>query len=277
MTPIIYRIFNTSTGKSYIGQTVDFAKRMPHHFSSLSRNVHHCHPLQSDYNKYEREMFKVEIIEECVSENDLDEREMYWIRHFDSYHNGYNMNIGGESNRKPCIWNGVVYETRTAAAKALGVTVETIGSRVRKGYTSDADLKTKYPKAIEIDGITFKSTYRAAKHYGVSQDTIRLWLSEGGQSRPVLVENIAKPIEIDGIRFESQSAASKHFGVGKSTIKRWRKLGKSSQLPYVAISEPIEIDGVVFLSQTKAAKHYHVGHPTILLWLEQGKARRVKN
>ena len=45
--------------------------------------------------KYGIEHFWIEEIEFC-SDDDIDEREKYWINKLDSYNNGYNMTIGGE-------------------------------------------------------------------------------------------------------------------------------------------------------------------------------------
>lgn len=45
-------------------------------------------------NKYGISNFTFEIIEECDKQS-LNEREIYWIEYYDSFHNGYNMTIGG--------------------------------------------------------------------------------------------------------------------------------------------------------------------------------------
>jgi hypothetical protein len=47
--------------------------------------------------KYGLENFSFEIIEEC-SKEDLDSRERYWIKKFDSYYNGYNQTSGGQNS-----------------------------------------------------------------------------------------------------------------------------------------------------------------------------------
>ena len=49
--------------------------------------------------KYGKENFSVNEVEK-VSEDKLDEREKYWINYYDTFHNGYNMTIGGKANRK---------------------------------------------------------------------------------------------------------------------------------------------------------------------------------
>lgn len=46
-------------------------------------------------NKYGISHFKIEQVEEC-DDSIVNERESYWIKFYDSYHNGYNATYGGE-------------------------------------------------------------------------------------------------------------------------------------------------------------------------------------
>lgn len=92
----IYRIFNEENGKSYIGQTSNLRSRIQDHFANLARNKHVA-SLQNDYNS-NPDVFKYEIIEECPIEL-LDEKEIYWIKYFDSTNpnRGYNKESGGKT------------------------------------------------------------------------------------------------------------------------------------------------------------------------------------
>src|SRR6056300_581823 len=91
---IIYKITSPS-GKVYVGQTVrSFEKRMQEH----KRESSGCTLIKRAINKYGDEM-KYEIIEEDVPQEHLDEREMFWISHFNSLApNGYNCTTGGQFN-----------------------------------------------------------------------------------------------------------------------------------------------------------------------------------
>lgn len=51
--------------------------------------------------KYGLNNFSFKIIEEC-SEKKLNDREIYWITFYDSYHNGYNETQGGDTQFPPC-------------------------------------------------------------------------------------------------------------------------------------------------------------------------------
>src|SRR6056300_63753 len=88
---IIYKITSPS-GKVYVGQTVrSFEKRMQEHRDVKSK----CSAVRNAIDKYGDEM-KYEIIEDNVPQEQLDEREIYWISYFNSLRpNGYNLKTGG--------------------------------------------------------------------------------------------------------------------------------------------------------------------------------------
>ena len=92
---LIYKISSPS-GKVYIGQTIrSFKSRIQQHKSKYSE----CTLLKRAINKYGESM-KYEIIEDNISRDQLDEREIHWIHEFNSLApNGYNCNTGGGSNR----------------------------------------------------------------------------------------------------------------------------------------------------------------------------------
>lgn len=88
----IYKISNDINNKVYIGQT----KQLLHQRWSMHKQHSKTLPnlLYRAMRKYGIEHFTIEAIEECKEEL-LNEREVYWIKYYDSFHNGYNMNPGG--------------------------------------------------------------------------------------------------------------------------------------------------------------------------------------
>jgi len=91
-------IKNIVNNKIYIGQSSDIQLRWTQHKRDLNNGIHHnCH-LQSSWQKYGEHCFEFIIIEECLLEK-LDEREIYWINYYDSYNNGYNLDMGGKGCR----------------------------------------------------------------------------------------------------------------------------------------------------------------------------------
>ena len=89
---IIYKITSPS-GKVYVGQTIrSFEKRVAEH----KRESSYCTLIKRAIDKYGDEM-NYEIIEENVLQEQLDEREIYWINHFNSLApDGYNCTTGGQ-------------------------------------------------------------------------------------------------------------------------------------------------------------------------------------
>lgn len=87
---VIYKAVNKINGKSYIGQTNNLKRRIKEHIKREDGTAFHAAIM-----KYGEENFDWEIIEECPEE-ELNDREIYWITYFDTYSNGYNSTRGGQ-------------------------------------------------------------------------------------------------------------------------------------------------------------------------------------
>lgn len=97
----IYKITNLINKKIYIGQSTDIYRRWNEHKSrsqSLLNNDSNC-PLYVAMRKYGIKNFKFEIIEQ-IEYLKLNEREIYWIAYYNSYNNGYNATLGGNSGKQ---------------------------------------------------------------------------------------------------------------------------------------------------------------------------------
>lgn len=111
---LIYKLTSPSN-KSYIGKTVQsFSERMRGHRKKNSN----CTALKNAINKYGWDQMKREIVEENIPEDQLNDREKYWIKTYNTITpHGYNLTDGGdggllsditrdrieESNRKHAI------------------------------------------------------------------------------------------------------------------------------------------------------------------------------
>ena len=92
----IYKITNLVNNKVYIGKTLRTAeKRWKEHCKDCQKRKCEQRPLYRAMNKYGIENFICETIEECTIE-DINDREVYWIEYYQSYHNGYNATYGGD-------------------------------------------------------------------------------------------------------------------------------------------------------------------------------------
>ena len=96
----IYKITNLINNKIYIGQVYNktIYDRFNRHIkdaSSQSRSY-----IDRAINKYGKDNFVVELIEECKNCNELNNKEKYWISFFNSTNHdiGYNLTDGGGGN-----------------------------------------------------------------------------------------------------------------------------------------------------------------------------------
>lgn len=96
----IYQITNLRSGKIYIGQSLDVLARIRQHKYELKHNLHLNRYLQSAWNKYGESNFVFSVLEE-VSEDELTEREKYWVDFYGGYESDklYNLREPGPSGR----------------------------------------------------------------------------------------------------------------------------------------------------------------------------------
>lgn len=100
MRGFIYKITNTINGKSYIGQTIQNVKeRFYQHCATKCSKAVSNMAIHRAIKKYGKSNFTVEVIEEIDFAN-LNDRERYWIKYYNSYNNGYNSTKGGQDGIK---------------------------------------------------------------------------------------------------------------------------------------------------------------------------------
>jgi group I intron endonuclease len=92
----IYKITNTITGTSYVGQATNIALRIYQHLHSAisDKASDYDYPLHKAIRKYGADNFVFEILEECDNCM-LNERERYWVAFYDTFKSGYNQTAGG--------------------------------------------------------------------------------------------------------------------------------------------------------------------------------------
>lgn len=87
---LIYCIKNKINNKKYIGQTVDLRRRWKEHKSSGK------YPIQKAIKKYGKNNFNVLVLEENIKVKNLDHRERFWIKKYNTFEKGYNLTKGGQ-------------------------------------------------------------------------------------------------------------------------------------------------------------------------------------
>ena len=162
----IYKIENLINNYIYIGQSIDIPKRWREHKNAYQN------PNSKDYNmviyqamrKYGIENFSFEIVEKCNIEA-LNEKEIYWIKHYDSYYHGYNATLGGNENHihlgRPIELYDLkgnyitTYPNITEAAKEIGISRNTIYGIIYGNRLSAKDFQFK----LQNDSTTMIKPY----------------------------------------------------------------------------------------------------------------------
>ena len=141
ITGRIYCITNQVNNKKYVGKTMNSIKERFNEHLIDSRKEHlQKRPLYAAMKKYGVENFIIELIEK-VDFNSLNERESYWIKKLDTYHNGYNATLGGDGV--------VLYDYNSFIQDYLnGSLVKEIAIK----YACDVGTVLKVLHAANIDG-----------------------------------------------------------------------------------------------------------------------------
>lgn len=146
----IYLITNNVNDKKYVGKTEQ---------SIQKRFLEHCadskkfskRPLYRAMSKYGIDKFSISLLEETQYP---EEREIFWIKEFDSYHNGYNATLGGDG--KKYLDYKSIYDTYmriqnvTETVKVLCISVDSVSKAVKQF----GEVKPAIQVAKDIQGKT---------------------------------------------------------------------------------------------------------------------------
>lgn len=93
---IIYKITNKINGKIYVGQTINSLQRRIAHYRGETDD----RPIVNALQKYGMNNFIFEIIDKAASIEDLNEKEIFWIKKLNSTDRsiGYNIREGGANS-----------------------------------------------------------------------------------------------------------------------------------------------------------------------------------
>ena len=228
----IYKITNLINQHSYIGQSVQIEKRWQRHqqdaFNESSKGYEY--PLYKAIRKYGLECFNFEILETCKQE-ELNEREVYWITYYQSYIHGYNQTPGGQNPTykkiTPEMLDNITTELQTNSlikhaelAEKYNVSVETIQG-INTGRYWRRDLA--YP--LQDKSIN-KITQQKIKHYycricGKEVTRGKDLCAECANKQRRKVERPSKEQLLEEIATSSFLAVGKKYGVTDNAIRKW--------------------------------------------------------
>lgn len=145
----IYKIINKINGKIYIGKTLkNIEERWKEHCKDYLRREEEKRPLYSAMKKYGKENFIIEEVEQC-SDEEVNEREIYWIEYYGSFKYGYNATRGGD---------GKAYVDRELVIK----TYQKIQNCAKTAEICNIHVATVY-KILKDNNISIKPSQQIAK------------------------------------------------------------------------------------------------------------------
>jgi len=237
---IVYKITNTINNKSYIGITKSkrgFGGRYYYKASSNSEKVFKFHnrmrELGKYYNKhllssmeqYGFDAFEVcEVLDTANNKEELSRKEIYYIDYYDSFNNGYNNTLGGETG---C---GVPQPKGKDNPLSVPVCQLTLDGQLIKVWDSLADIRRSGEYNIPNIELTcqginsqsygylwvFKKDYSLDKQYK--------WKPSNNYKGIVLLDDDGNFIK----EFVSIKEASEELNIDRTTVratcnKKWEK------------------------------------------------------
>jgi len=156
----VYIIINIINNKVYVGFSKDFFARKRSHISDLNKNKHGNDHLQNAWNKFGKENFIFEILEECKQEH-LPSMEHYWCNLLNTHNRDYGYNIAQTNSKKG---SKVSEETRLKISKIKkGIPSPFKGKKTNlkhtdefKKYISDINKKPKSEEHKKKIGLKHK-------------------------------------------------------------------------------------------------------------------------
>lgn len=212
----IYKIENLLNNKKYIGLTNNIARRRARHFTDLRCNRHDNSFLQKEFIRDGEQNFSFEVIfSGDVSVEEIGEKEKFYIKHFDSYLNGYNQNEGGNfgpSNGGSHLTKSDLFNIMAALefmsrpgqvlANMYDVTRTTI-SRIKKGE-NHCEIRKEYDSlALEEREAIYKIFCESSNFYETKVNSTIIQtkrkLSEEQVHLIFLNEELKRPVSITSL------------------------------------------------------------------------------
>lgn len=213
----IYCIKNKINNKVYIGLSKNLERRKIQHISCLRGGYHFNTKLQNAFNKYGEENFEWSILE-YTDLDSLSDKEVYYIKKFNSVEKGYNIENGGLYNKE------ISEETKQKLSNSR------IGSKNHNSIVDDETAENillslmDFDKEIKDIAEDFNVSLNVV--YNLQQNRSYTYLLKDKRdyikNRKKISDNtrLLKAIEYVN-EGNSYSDASRKFNVSRNTIRRY--------------------------------------------------------
>ena len=168
----IYKITNIQNNKVYIGQTIrPIEQRFHRHLSDALNNILDTHFARA-IRKYGKDNFIIEEIDTAQTQDELNQKEQYWIRYYNSVEEGYN-----ETDAiSKC--GGNTYQSKTEEE------MEVIKNKIRQTKLGDKNpmaRKIKRTNIITNEVDIFDTVINCAKACGIQNGKTSISTRLNGQ------------------------------------------------------------------------------------------------
>lgn len=200
----IYQITSPSN-RIYIGQTVDWNRRLKEYHKSLAKTQTKLH---RSIKKYGIESHKFEVIHECTYDK-LNELEVYYIDLFDTVNKGLNAKGGGANGYMP-----ENVRKRISKAHKGKVVKESTKDKLRSyiGSKHHGYGKTHKPETID------KMRAKAKDRRHTEETKRKLSAIQMGGNSPLA----KKVLDLNtGIFYDSPRDVANTFGINLVTLRCW--------------------------------------------------------
>lgn len=175
----IYKISNTINKLVYIGQTTRTVKeRFDEHLKVCTSKARRDQKFYKAVNELGKDKFYVEAIDNANSQEELNEKEKYWISHYDSIKNGYNSIPGGQ-DQNPMDFKQIKekHDSKMRSEEVREKISKTLSETLKQNGRSEA-----YRKKIsdsQKDRQCFKKGNKITYTAGTNIDKINQLIADG--------------------------------------------------------------------------------------------------
>lgn len=236
---LVYMHTSTISGKSYIGYT---SKTMEERFKGHVSEMRYgsTYAFHNALRKYGKENFISEMLYVCDNLEDASSAEIQLIETYDTWHNGYNENRGGQNppiksgknhyKSKFLIIDNIKYDSLTDANIKLktysSVLLEYIENFKDKisfvEFQSIKSSKRKY-YPITINGIEYIHEANARKALGISFEALRAFKSSGVKDINEFLsmyDTRKCSITINSVKYKSKRDAMRSLNLTNTELRR---------------------------------------------------------
>lgn len=229
----IYIITNIINKKQYIGSSTDIRIRWRNHLKELKHNEHKNIAMQSDYNKYGKDAFIFEILDDdCdnLNRKQLRQLEDEYIDFYKTIEKGYNIRKNStfkhtiESKQKmSCIMkeklkDGIPEERKRRISETLKGSIP--GNKVKpevEQYIKQLLIENKHVNDIRSETGVGRSVIYKFKQQLIKDGIIP---DEPKNKIPLRIENEIKELLIQGV---SNKDIILKYNIGKTTVSAFKK------------------------------------------------------